>query len=88
MATKCRYCGSTSYGHSCIYSPRQDAPARPRRQQVHLVRFDVQRLQLHLLPDSPSREVTGQGQAMSRFETARPAAFKAVFPVAHLAALH
>ena len=23
MSTKCRHCGSSSYGHSCIYSPNK-----------------------------------------------------------------
>ena len=23
MASKCRHCGSSSYGHSCIYSPNK-----------------------------------------------------------------
>ena len=32
----------------------QVAPTRPGRQQVHLVRLDVQRLGMPLLPDAPT----------------------------------
>ena len=38
--------------------PGSPSPARARRQQVHLVRFDFQRIGLPLFPDAPPREVT------------------------------
>ena len=37
--------------------PESGTPAWPRRQQVHLVRFDVQRRWLPILPDAQTREV-------------------------------
>ena len=87
MATKCRHCGSASYGHGCAYGPsrlhehrddekhcewcgsssyghgwvriwpRQDSPAWSGKQQVHLVRLDIERIWLHILPDASAREM-------------------------------
>ena len=37
--------------------PDAQTPPRSRRQQVHLVRFHLQRLRLHPQPDRQAREV-------------------------------